>query len=298
MAELASKRTVLTIPHEDHMHHYGGTLQFGPDGLLYASTGDGGVVPNAQDTSSRLGKILRLDPRADGGEPFTVPPSNPFADGVGGDELVYSRGLRNPYRFSFDRATGDLTIGDVGEATFEEIDFSAAAQGRGLGANFGWSPCEGFFTTGAPGDPCGLSGDTLPVHAYAHSGSGCSGSVIGGVVVRDPSLPTLAGRYLYGDFCDDYVRSICLPSGSGDTPSGLTVNNLAAFGEDAAGRVLVVELNGEVSRLTGSSDAAACPRAQSPAIPAAPPQPPPRGASRSPSPAPGSSGPCAAVTSA
>lgn len=263
VADAASARTVLTIPHAAQGNHYGGGLHFGPDGLLYAATGDGGVgeAGNGQRRFSRLGKILRFDPRENDPNEFSVPPSNPFADGADGDPLVWSYGLRNPYRFSFDRSTGDLTIGDVGENSFEEINYASALSGRGRGANFGWAACEGNFAFSSPTAPCTLPGHVPPAFAYPHAADPCSGSIIGGVVVRDPALPSLAGRYLYGDFCEDYVRSICLPSGSGDAPSGLTVDNLAAFGEDAAGRVLVVQLGGSVARVTGTTSLDPCPGA-------------------------------------
>ncbi len=256
-------RLVLEIAHEDHSNHYGGMLQFGPDGMLYAGTGDGGGTgdpgENAEDTASRLGKILRFDPRQNGADPYSVPPTNPFANNVGGDELVYSWGLRNPFRFSFDRLTGDLTIGDVGQSSFEEIDFASSASGRGLGAYFGWDSCEGFAAYPSTTDPCAASGDRPPAFAYAHSNPGCN-SITGGVVVRDPALPTLAGRYLYAEFCKDYIHAICLPSGTLDADSELgTVGSVAGFGETATGGVIVVQLTGQVSRLSGSLDLPACP---------------------------------------
>ena len=248
IADPATRRTVLTIPHPDGANHYGGTLHFGPDGLLYASVGDGAVSGNAPDTFQRLGKLLRLDPRPLGAAPLRVPAGNPFAGG-GGDPLVYSTGLRNPFRFSFDRQTGDLVIGDVGQNKFEEIDFRPSAQGRGLGTDFGWPTCEGF---GHPADDDPCTTDTLPVYDY--SPAGCA-SVTGGVVVRDPGLEELLGKYLFGDYCDTYIKSLQLglPVATGETTLSVAVPGfqLVAFGEDACGRVHVVLMAdaGKVRRL-------------------------------------------------
>lgn len=258
VADPTSGRTVLTVAHSAHANHYGGQLQFGPDGLLYVSTGDGGgagdPAGNAQDTLSRLGKLLRISPRPSGGEGFGVPPDNPFADAEG-DDLVWSYGLRNPFRFSFDRATGDLTIGDVGQNRAEEVDFVPAAAGGGRGVNFGWRACEGPFAYPivGGGQPCTLAGRTDPVHHYLAEGASCGASITGGVVVRDRDLEQLAGRYVYGDFCKGFMRSIALalPAASDDRDLGVSVApfSLAAFGEDACGRVYAVQLSGPVSRL-------------------------------------------------
>jgi len=259
-ADPASARTVLTVPHPTFTNHYGGQLQFGPDGLLYVSTGDGGgggdTPGNAQNTASRLGKLLRLDPRpdgsaADGSPEYRAPKDNPFARG-GGDVLVWSYGLRNPFRFSFDRKTGDLTIGDVGEGAVEEIDFaSAGRRGAGWGANFGWDRCEGplAYPVTQPETPCGFP-SVLPVHSYRQVEGNCS-SVTGGLVVRDRGLESLEGRYVYGDFCRGFVNSLELatPAASGDASIGLDAPLVAAFGEDACRRVYVVQLTGPVSRL-------------------------------------------------
>ena len=177
-----------------------------------------------------------------------MPAGNPFAGG-GGDPLVYSTGLRNPFRFSFDRQNGDLVIGDVGQNKFEEVDFRPSAQGRGLGTNFGWPTCEGF---GHPADDDPCTTDTLPVYDY--SPAGCA-SVTGGVVVRDPGLEELVGKYLFGDYCDTYIKSLQLglPMATGETTLSVSVPGfqLVAFGEDACGRVHVVQMAdaGKVRRL-------------------------------------------------
>jgi glucose/arabinose dehydrogenase len=245
-ADPGSGRTVLAIPHRRYANHYGGQLQFGPDGLLYVSTGDGGGSGNplgtAQRRSSLLGKILRIDPRRRGSRPYSVPGSNPFHGG-GARREVYAYGLRNPWRFSFDRETGAIAIGDVGQDHVEEIDF--APRGGAGGANFGWNRFEGrrrFRGGGAPGH-------RPPVLEKSHAAGWCS--IIGGYVVRDPQLPALAGRYVYGDFCRSELRSVELrPAGAGgDRGSGVRVPGLSSFGEDALGRVYAASLEGPVYRL-------------------------------------------------
>jgi glucose/arabinose dehydrogenase len=201
--ETATGRDVLVIPHPDAVNHNGGQLQFGPDGYLYISTGDGGGSNdpgnNAQDVDSLLGKLLRIDPTGDMAGEYETPPDNPFAGATPGRDEIYAYGLRNPYRFSFDRSTGDLTIGDVGQVAWEEIDFVPA--GGAVGANFGWDCFEGTQTGVSSGQAqCNpMSGvHTPPVLQYANP-SDAGAAVNGGYVVRDPSLPSLFGRYLYAD---------------------------------------------------------------------------------------------------
>lgn len=263
VADPATKRVVLEIAHEEHANHYGGTLQFGPDGLLYASVGDGGgggdPENNAQDTDEQLGKLLRLDPRKLGSSPYRVPATNPFANGVGGDPLVYAWGLRNPFRFSFDRQTGDLTIGDVGQNRVEEVDFAPSAQGRGLGANFGWDTCEGTLLYNTS-NPCTFD-HSEPVYTYPNPG--CS-AVTGGVVVRDPDLPALAGKYVFADYCATYLKSLdlALPTATNETMLSVSVPafGITAFGEDACGRVHLVKMDGAgtVKRLEEDADPGSC----------------------------------------
>jgi glucose/arabinose dehydrogenase len=250
VADPGSARTVFV--HDDpEANHNGGQLVFGPDGLLYVGTGDGGGANdqhgtrgNAQDLSSPLGKILRLDPRPAGGRPFTAPADNPFANRAGARPEIYAYGLRNPWRFSFDRANGDLVIGDVGQDAIEEIDF--VRKGRGKGANFGWRPFEGnqrLFDEPAPGA-------IRPVITKTHADGWCS--ITGGYIVRDKAVPGLDGRYVYGDFCKGELRSARLSAGraTGDRaiPGVPTVEALDSFGEDAAGRVYVVSQAGSVYR--------------------------------------------------
>jgi hypothetical protein len=241
-ADPGSRRLVLLLPHPVASNHNGGQLQFGPDGKLYLAPGDGGagMSANAQNLSSPLGKVLRLDPRA--GTPYEV----------------WSYGLRNPYRFSFDRQTGDLVIGDVGENTTEEIDYAPASQGRGQGRNFGWNPCEGSFVTGSTTQPCNFAGSTLPVIDHFHSDGWFA--IIGGYVVRDPSLPSLAGRYVYSDNAlgEIYSARLALPRAEGDGPLGIPVPGASSFGEDTAGCVYVAQLGGPVSRLVENNTGFPC----------------------------------------
>jgi glucose/arabinose dehydrogenase len=246
----ASARLVLRYDDEE-ANHNGGLIVFGPDRLLYIGTGDGGGANdqhgergNAQKLSSLLGKLLRIDPRRSGGRPYSVPSSNPFAGRAGLAPEIYSYGLRNPWRFSFDRATGDLTIGDVGQNAIEEIDF--ARKGEASAANYGWRPFEGRrrnFDEPAPDA-------VAPVLQLTHDAGNCS--VTGGYVVRDSALPALEGRYVYGDYCRGELRSAKLGPGSakGDRAVGVrTVEQLSSFGEDGRGRVYAMSLSGQVYRL-------------------------------------------------
>ena len=253
IADPNSQRNVITIPHPNQANHNGGQLQFGPDGYLYIGTGDGGgggdPFENGQSTSSLLGKILRIDPRRSGTQPYTVPAGNPFI-GTAGRPEIWSLGLRNPYRFSFDRATGALSVGDVGQNQWEELDYALPpAAGRAL--NFGWDCREGLHVFESSGCPAG--GFTEPVLEYSHSTGGCA--VTGGYVVRDPGLEELAGRYVYADYCNGEIRSamLGLPAATSDRSEGLDAGNPSSFGEDSCGRVYVTSLTGEVSRLVDST---------------------------------------------
>jgi len=250
---LGTFRNVLTIPHSQAGNHNGGQLQFGRDGYLYAATGDGGSTPNnGQSLTSLLGKILRIDPRKSGSQPFSEPQSNPFVGGPGAD-AIWAYGLRNPWRFSFDRISGDLLLTDVGQATYEEVDYAPLSTGPGRGANYGWSCREGAHPyAGAPPSCVGFSGYTDPIFEYTQAGGGCA--ITGGYVARDPSLGDLVGRYLYSDLCLGQIRSLVpgLPVAVGDRSEGVNVMQPVSFGEDACGRLYVVERATNVFRLTGS----------------------------------------------
>ncbi len=262
----ATGRDVLVIPHPDAANHNGGQLQFGPDGLLYISTGDGGGANdpqnNAQNRSSLLGKLLRIDPRGAAPLQYSVPADNPFFGATPGADEVYSYGLRNPYRFSFDRLTGDLTIGDVGQGAWEEIDFLAADGGRG--ANFGWDCFEATATGASSGQAqcTPMQGaHTPPVFQYANPPGPGNAAINGGYVVRDTTLPSLLGRYLYADSVGAFpeIRSINLFAGgsSGNASTGLT-GGTSSFGEDACGHVYVAHFSGAVSRIQAAPGAVAC----------------------------------------
>ncbi len=250
IADPASRRTLIAVQHDQYANHNGGQLAFGPDAMLYAGTGDGGgggdPLGSGQSLGTRLGKILRLDVRP--GQPL-APPDNPF--GAAAPE-VWSLGLRNPFRFSFDRLTGDLTIGDVGQEDVEEIDFVPRAAGWGRGANFGWNIAEGSTRYGADRPvradelPAGYVG---PVIQKPHSAGWCS--ITGGYVVRDPALPELYGRYVYGDYCKGELWSAALAASgaSGDGATGLRVSGLSSLGEDGCGRLYATSIDGPVYRL-------------------------------------------------
>jgi hypothetical protein len=277
VADPATARAVLTIPHPVGNHN-GGQLQFGPDGYLYIGTGDGGgggdPDANAQDLRSLLGKLLRIDPRAADGAPYSIPPDNPFVGRTSARAEIWSYGLRNPWRFSFDRLTGDLAIADVGQTAWEEIDFAPAPE-RGRGLNFGWACWEGRHAYGPNAARAECSpqpgNHTPPVHEYSHD-RGCS--ITGGYVVRDPGLAALAGRYVYGDYCDGTLWSLVLssPNAFGDVPAPLSVPALTSFGEDACGRVYALSGAGTVYRLraSGSLSPQTCTAEQPPAPPPVP----------------------------
>jgi Glucose / Sorbosone dehydrogenase len=267
--EASFERDVLTIPHPGQINHNGGQLQFGPEGELFVSTGDGGgqnsVLQKAQDPGDPLGKILRVDP--DSTDEFDV----------------WSLGLRNPFRFSFDRVTSAMVIGDVGQGAREEIDFApsplSGVVAGGENDNYGWNCREGLLPGPATEPECATlpaSAFVDPVFEYSQSpdpdlgGERCA--VVGGYVVRDFGLGPLYGSYVYTDFCSGVIRGLRLPAGgggaaSGDCSLGLKVDSPVSFGEDAAGQIYVVEQGGPVYRVEGQPPAN-CP------VPLSQPQPP------------------------
>ncbi|HZI91680.1 MAG TPA: PQQ-dependent sugar dehydrogenase [Thermoleophilaceae bacterium] len=242
-ASAASRRTVLTVRRTSG-NDLGGQLQFGPEGLLYIGLGYGRDPRFSADLSRLEGKILRIDPRRAGGRPYRIPTDNPFVMRPGARPEVYAYGLRNPYRFSFDRRTGDLAIADPGESRTEEIDF--VRRGAGAGANFGWPVFEGRQRVRAGS----AEGHLPPVLTKRHPVRGCR-AVIGGYVVRARNLRRERGRYLYGELCTGQVRSVRLrrPRAVGDRDEGLRVVSLVSFGEDGRGGLYAVSLGGSVFRV-------------------------------------------------
>jgi glucose/arabinose dehydrogenase len=240
--DLGSETVLLEVP-QPFANHNGGQIAFGPDGHLYVALGDGGSAgdpeDNGQDLSTLLGSILRLDVSAEG---YAVPPDNPFVDTPGARPEIYAYGLRNPWRFGFDRATGDLWAGDVGQNRWEEVDRIVA------GGNYGWKVMEGFECFES--STCDTSGLELPRAAYGRD-DGCS--VTGGYVYRGASMPELNGWYLYGDFCSGRVWAV---NTADDSPPVLLTDTglpIASFGELPDGELLVLTFENVIYRLQRGS---------------------------------------------
>jgi glucose/arabinose dehydrogenase len=257
VADPASATILLTLP-APSFNHVGGGIKFGPDGFLYIASGDGGSpydpLGRAQDPASLFGKILRID--VDHGNPYAIPAGNPFAAGGGAPE-VFAIGLRNPWRLGFDRVTGDLWIGDVGEDVAEEVDYLAA--GTGAGANFGWRVMEGTHCTGRSGAlPCNDPALVLPVIEYGHD-LGCS--LTGGFVYRGTAVPALSGRYVYGDFCSGRLWAATrnpLLGGWTSEELGMTATTLSTFGESDAGELYFADYAaGNLYRIDGEASGTA-----------------------------------------
>lgn len=264
-ADATSESIVLTIA-QPAGNHNGGMVAFGPDGYLYIGTGDGGAANdrfgNGQNPNSLLGKMLRINVTADANSPYTIPADNPWVnvDWQNGDgttvnvlDEIWSVGLRNPWRFSFDRATNDLWIGDVGQNKFEEIHFtpgSALALNNVQPLNYGWPIMEGFHCF-SPASDCDMEGLVQPVAEYDHSGH-CS--VTGGYVYRGARFPLLDGVYFYGDFCSGVMWAMW-PQGDGAWGEAEVMKSgarLSSFGEDEAGELYVADRAGSVYLLTAS----------------------------------------------
>jgi hypothetical protein len=257
VGDVSTETVLLAVP-QPFPNHNGGGLAFGPDGYLYAGLGDGGgggdPSGNGQSLATLLGKLLRID--LNGGTPYAVPPDNPFAAAAGPATRgeIWSYGLRNPWRFGFDRETHDLYIGDVGQDAHEEIDV-APAPGGGRGLKFGWNRMEGahcYPPTG--GDSCDHTGLTLPAVDYDHA-QGCS--VTGGYVYRGAAIPDLQGVYLYGDYCQGFMRSFRFAGGQATDQRDWQVlrpgGNVTSFGEDAAGELYILTGQGGVYRIVSPS---------------------------------------------
>lgn len=244
-ADTSTRRELLFFD-DPFPNHNGGNLVFGPDKMLWIGMGDSGGAgdpnDNAQSLGTLFGKILRIDPRPSGGRPYTIPPDNPFVGRAGARPEIWAYGLRNPWRYSFDRGTGDLWIGDVGQSAWEEIDFFAAGAGRG--ANLGWARREGDhpFKGAAPPGAVG------PIYEYRTS-DGCA--VTGGYVYRGTRIPGLTGAYLFGDYCNGRVMGMRQRDGARVELQdlGLKVSNLDSFGEGPDGELYAFSLDGNVARV-------------------------------------------------
>ena len=249
-------RTILRID-QPYANHNGGHVAFGPDGLLYIGMGDGGSAGDpgnrAQNLESLLGKMLRINvDRRTSTRNYTIPSGNPYVGRAGRDE-IWSRGLRNPWRWSFDRSTGALWIADVGQGRYEEVNRSpATSSGAGRGANYGWRVMEGRHCY-RPSSGCNTSGKVRPLIEYAH-GSTSRCAVTGGHVYRGSASPAMAGGYFYGDYCTGEIWAIAANASPSTTPTRIANTELliASFGEDEAGELYVADLSGSVYRLAGS----------------------------------------------
>ncbi len=250
VADPAAEQILLVIP-QPYANHNGGQLAFGPDdGYLYIGMGDGGSGGDpenrAQNPLSPLGKILRIDVES-GANPYAIPPSNPFTGNPAWLPEIWALGVRNPWRFSFDRLTADLYIADVGQSAYEEVDFQPA--GSAGGQNYGWRIMEGLHCYNP--NPCNPAGLTLPVAEYPH-GPGCS--VTGGFVYRGTASPTLAGIYFYGDYCSGQIWGLRETAGQWESRMLLDTGlNITCFGEDEAGEVYVGGYAGQVYRISGET---------------------------------------------
>ena len=248
IADPTSAETILSV-NQPFSNHNGGMIAFGPDGMLYIGMGDGGdggdPQGHGQNPATLLGSMLRLD--VGGALPYVVPPDNPFLAHAIARRETWAFGLRNPWRFSFDRQTGDLYIGDVGQGEWEEISFQARSSSGG--ENYGWNVVEGSDCY-SPASGCSMAGLTLPVLEYSHS-DGCS--ITGGYVYRGSAVPGWEGRYFYADFCSTWIRSFVMVGGAAQDPRDHSadfgpVESISSFGEGGDGELYVVSLRGDIYR--------------------------------------------------
>ncbi len=259
-ADPSSRRTILAVD-QPASNHNGGQLAFGPDSYLYIGLGDGGAQGdrgpghvaggNAQSLGTLLGKILRIAPDPSSGDSaYSVPPDNPFVDRAGARPEVWAYGLRNPWRFSFDRANGDLWIGDVGQNAWEEIDHVPATNGRdaGRGDNFGWNRLEGTHAYGGEAPANAIA----PVLDVSHDTGACA--IVGGYVYRGTKIPALTGTYLFSDNCDGTIRAVAPDQAGGVTvrDSGLHAESVSSFGQGNGGALYVLSLADGVFRIDGA----------------------------------------------
>jgi glucose/arabinose dehydrogenase len=229
------------------VNHYAGHLAFGPDGYLYAALGDGGdggdPLGNGQNLGTLSGKIIRIDPTPTETAPYRIPAGNPFVGVPGARPEIWSYGLRNPWKFSFDRVSGDVWITDVGQDAWEEVNFQRHAAGGGQ--NYGWNEMEG---THPYRDGEAPANHVRPIHEYGHVNRACA--ITGGYVYRGGRIPALQGKYVYSDWCEGTIRALRVQDGVvvSDTDLGLDVAAIASFGEDVYGELYALSLAGPVFR--------------------------------------------------
>jgi glucose/arabinose dehydrogenase len=246
-------RTILTVA-QPFENHNGGMIAFGPDNLLYIALGDGGSggdpFNNSQNTGVLLGKLLRIDVSQTAPAPYGIPSDNPCVGQAGAREEIWSIGLRNPWRYSFDRQSGDLYVADVGQGAREEVNVSTSAGGAGRGTNYGWNVTEGSLCY-PPGAMCSTAGLALPAVEYDHANGACS--ITGGYVYRGAAVLALQGTYFYADFCAGFVRSFRFVNGMvtehADWMALRPGGNITSFGEDAAGELYIMTSAGGLFRI-------------------------------------------------
>ncbi|HEV2132601.1 MAG TPA: PQQ-dependent sugar dehydrogenase [Longimicrobiaceae bacterium] len=243
LADPASATLVLAVE-QPYANHNGGLIKFGPDGMLYVGMGDGGSggdpLGHGQNRGTLLGALLRID--VSRGDPYAIPPDNPFVGQSGARGEIWAYGLRNPWRFSFDRQTGQLYLADVGQNAIEEVNVVGGSE---AGLNYGWSVMEGSQCYGA--SSCNSQGMVLPVIEYGTRSEGCA--VTGGYVYRGRAIPGIAGHYFYGDYCRGWIRSFRYANGQAAQQRSWEldeVGNILSFGEDAAGELYLLSANGRV----------------------------------------------------
>jgi len=246
--DIAFNRRDVLVQAQPSATHNAGHIAFGPDGYLYYGLGDGGGTgdpqENAENLGTLLGKILRINPRRSSNQAYTVPSDNPFFNTQNAKKEIWSYGLRDPWRFSFDKTSGDLWIGDIGQDQWEEIDKSAAP-GRGKGVDYGWDSYEGTHRYGS--EPI-RSGTVMPVFEYAHNPA-CR--VTGGFVYRGTAIPALKGSYLYSDYCKGGVRQLVVNGSTVtvDRDLGVSITSVSSFGEATNGDVYVLTDTGTIARI-------------------------------------------------
>jgi glucose/arabinose dehydrogenase len=244
VANTATRRQLLVIPHHIFPNHNGGDLVMGPDNLLYITAGDGGgagdTLKNAQNLGALLGKILRIDPRPNGSSPYTIPSDNPFVATAGARPEIWMYGLRNPWRFSFDRETHDVWIGDVGQNLYEEVDYALAGES---GINWGWNKREGLHPYNGGAEPDGARD---PILERSHSAGDCA--IIGGFVYRGRAIASFKGAYVFGDECTGELRAVVQTDGKVTQARDLHLNvdQLTSFGEGPSGGIFAASRSGKL----------------------------------------------------